>query len=311
VRNDVTANGQAVVRRRLATYAVVLREDQVLLTQLSQRTGWPGLWTLPGGGVDHGEDPRYALLREVMEETGQLATLGRVLDVNAEHSIGANPQGVVENYQAVRLFFEATVPVDAPPPRVLEVDGSTAAAAWHLVDDVVEGRVPVVPVVRIGLAALDAAERPARTPVARTHQRLAAYAVVLRGDAVLLTRISSSGHHVGSWTLPGGGVEHGEDPRAAAVREVAEETGLAVVAGRLLDVHAVHFTGRAPDGELEDFHGVHLIFQGTMIGTRSIQVTEDGGTTDAADWVPIASVRAGSVPVLDVVRAALDAADVG
>lgn len=310
MRNDVTANCEPVVRRRLATYAVVLRDQQVLLAQLSQRTGWPGLWTLPGGGVDHGEDPRYALLREVMEETGQLATLGRVLDVNAEHSIGANPQGVVEDYQAVRLFFEATVPVDAPPPRVLEIGGSTAAAAWHPVDDVVEGRVPVVSVVRIGLAALDAAEVPARTPAVRTHQRLAAYAVVLRSDAVLLTRISSSGHHIGSWTLPGGGVEHGEDPRAAAVREVAEETGLEVVAGRLLDVHAVHFTGRAPDGELEDFHGVHLIFQGTVIGTRSIQVAGDGGTTDAADWVPIASVRSGSVPVLDVVRAALDAADV-
>jgi ADP-ribose pyrophosphatase YjhB (NUDIX family) len=111
--------------------------------------------------------------------------------------------------------------------------------------------------------------------------------------------------------LPGGGVEHGEDPRAAVVREVAEETGLELVAGRLLDVHAVHFTGRAPDGELEDFHGVHLIFHGTVIGTRTAQVTEAGGTTDAVDWVPIAAVRAGSVPALDVVRAALDAAGVG
>ena len=226
--DDVLADGAVVVRRRLAAYAVVLRDEHVLLTQLSQRTGWPGLWTLPGGGIDHGEDPRQALLREVMEETGQLATLGGVLDVNAEHSTSADPHGVVEDYQSVRLLFAATVPVDARPPCVLEVDGSTAAAAWHPVDDVLNGVVPVVPVVGIGLAALAAHEPVPRAPAVRAHQRLAAYAVVLRDDAVLLTRISASGHHVGSWTLPGGGVEHGEDPRAAVVREVAEETGLVV-----------------------------------------------------------------------------------
>lgn len=33
---------------------------------------------------------------------------------------------------------------------------------------------------------------------------------------------------VGSWTVPGGRCEPGEDPAAACVREVAEETGLAV-----------------------------------------------------------------------------------
>lgn len=38
----------------------------------------------------------------------------------------------------------------------------------------------------------------------------------------------------GSWSLPGGRVEAGETPQQAVTREVAEETGLLVVPGRLV-----------------------------------------------------------------------------
>jgi ADP-ribose pyrophosphatase YjhB (NUDIX family) len=39
-----------------------------------------------------------------------------------------------------------------------------------------------------------------------------------------------------TWEIPGGGLEHGEDPWAAAVREIKEETGLELRPGRLLAV---------------------------------------------------------------------------
>lgn len=39
-----------------------------------------------------------------------------------------------------------------------------------------------------------------------------------------------------TWEIPGGGLEHGEDPWAAAVREIKEETGLELRPGRLLVV---------------------------------------------------------------------------
>ena len=39
-----------------------------------------------------------------------------------------------------------------------------------------------------------------------------------------------------TWEIPGGGLEHGEDPWAAAVREVKEEIGLELRPGRLLVV---------------------------------------------------------------------------
>jgi len=63
--------------------------------------------------------------------------------------------------------------------------------------------------------------------------RLAAYAVCLEGGRVLLARhVPPKGES--NWTLPGGRVEHAEDPFDAVIREVAEETGCDAVVDRLL-----------------------------------------------------------------------------
>ena len=143
-------------RQRFAAYALVRRDGprgpEVLLTQLSARTSRAGAWTLPGGGVDHGEDPRDAVVREVREETGLSVTVGRLLDVHSMHQVAPSPNGVLEDYHAIRLVFEATVAADAPDPRVVEVDGTTADARWLPEQSVGESE-SVVDLVRWALAA--------------------------------------------------------------------------------------------------------------------------------------------------------------
>jgi len=136
-------------------------------------------------------------------------------------------------------------------------------------------------------------------------QRVGVYALIRRDETVLLTRISDRGFHSGSWTLPGGGLEHGESPREGLVREVREECGIDCEVDDLLDVHDLHFGGMAPSGRFEDFHGVHLLFRATVAPDAQPLVAEVDGTTDAVEWVAVADIDAGPRPVLDVVRAAL------
>ncbi len=137
------------------------------------------------------------------------------------------------------------------------------------------------------------------------RQRLAAYAVLLRGGDVLLARLAPQIAFQG-WTLPGGGVDHGEHPRDAVRREVYEEAGLHAEPGRLLDVYSHHYTGARPDGLVEDFHGVALIFEAEVLAeSREVEphVTDVGGSTDLAAWVPLA--EASSLSLSGAARHAL------
>lgn len=282
----------------MGAYAVMLREHEgrveVLLSRLSARVSRTELWTLPGGGIDHGEDPRRAVVREIREETGLEATVGETAHVYSAHLPRASRDGLLVDAHAIRIVYDGWAAPDAPTPRVLEVDGSTIEAAWKPLDDVVSGAVPVAGLVTEALVD----HLPFRL------QRVAAYAVVRRAGEVLLTRLSSRAAHPGRWTLPGGGIDHGEHPSVALAREVEEESGLPCEVTGLIGVHDTHFFGNAPSGRIEDYHGVHLIFSAT-VGDGEPYVQEVDGTTDAVAWVSVAGVESGAVEVLDLVRHAL------
>jgi 8-oxo-dGTP diphosphatase len=295
------------VRRvqRVAAYAVILRDPQgtspeILLSRLAKRLTSKELWTLPGGGLEHGEDPRDAVVREVHEETGLDVVIDETAHVYSHHQRNTWRQGRRADAHALRIVYDGWVPLDSPEPHVVEVDGSTMEAAWHPVAAVLDESVPVVSLVTEVLAE----HRPFQL------QRVAAYALVVRDGAaapeVLLTRNSLRGPHPGWWTLPGGGIDHGEEPRDALVREVREETGLECAPGEVLDVGSTRFEGTAPSGRREDFHALQVVFDAT-VSPGEPAVLEVDGTTDAAAWVPVPSLGEEPYRVRDVVRSALAA----
>ena len=67
---------------RLAAYAVCIEDERVLLARYVPPTG-DTHWTLPGGKVEHAEDPFDAVIREVAEETGCDAVVERLLGVDS------------------------------------------------------------------------------------------------------------------------------------------------------------------------------------------------------------------------------------
>lgn len=140
---------------------------------------------------------------------------------------------------------------------------------------------------------------------AADRTRVAAY-VLCRDDEsrILLTRFVEQGNpRSGWWTMPGGGIDWGEQTHETAARELREETALTADVGRVLAVRSEWI--EPEESRLGDrFHSVQVIYEGTNVCGVLKTDFADCDTTDAAAWFTLAEARA--LPRVSLVDVCLD-----
>jgi 8-oxo-dGTP diphosphatase len=131
--------------QRVAVYGICEDEGSVLLVRAARYLTVAGRWFLPGGGIDHGEDPVTALRREFHEETGLEVEVGRLLGVLSD--LFTLPSGI--NLHTVRIVYR----IDSSAGTLRdETEGSSDAARWVRLDEI-EG-LPLAPYVQRAISEL-------------------------------------------------------------------------------------------------------------------------------------------------------------
>jgi ADP-ribose pyrophosphatase YjhB (NUDIX family) len=297
--------------RRIGAYGVIGDgSGRVLLTRSSDLSDVVGTWYLPGGGVEHGEDPARTVVREVAEETGLAVEITGLRGATADVLPLAH-RG--ELLHTDRVLYDLRVVGGA---LRAETGGTTDVARWLTLEQA--AALPLMPFVAevLGLPAAAPRVRPDLPPGERPPvplapdalprgQRFAAYGLVTDpAGRVLLTEVAAGYPSAGRWHLPGGGTDHGEQPAAGVLREVYEESGQR---GRVVEL--IGASGRhnpralGPEGYPMDWHSVRVVYRIAVDEPTPARVLDVGGSTVRSQWFDRAEIAA--LPVTDVVDWAL------
>ncbi|HSE61712.1 MAG TPA: reverse transcriptase-like protein [Candidatus Saccharimonadales bacterium] len=115
------------MKQTLTVRAIIKQDQKVLLLRRSSGNElYRGLYELPGGKVEFGEDPRAAIQREITEETGREVETLQLFDVHSELDVRD-----VQHQYIVLVFL-----VSLRPDTTLELSGDHDKYAWKKVSEV-------------------------------------------------------------------------------------------------------------------------------------------------------------------------------
>ncbi|MFV2099945.1 NUDIX hydrolase [Micromonospora sp. LOL_024] len=294
--------------RRVGAYGLSRNADRrVLLVRGAGLADFPGMWSLPGGGLEHAEHPARTVVREVAEGTGLTVAVAGLRAVVAD--VLPYPDLDVALHTD-RMIFDV---VPAGGQLAAGRDGVTDLARWMTLDEAVDLPLLAFTAEALGLPVvplLPGALRR-RAPFAGSgagrRQRFGAYGVVTDpAGRVLLSLIADGYPGAGRWHLPGGGTDHGEQPVTALLRELVEESGQLGRVTELVGVDNLHNPAAlGPEGYPLDWHGVRVVYRVVVDVPTEPAVTESpGGSTACASWFTPAELR--ELSLTEIAAAAFD-----
>ena len=119
--------------------------------------------------------------------------------------------------------------------------------------------------------------------VKKTH--IGSYAIIIRGNKMAVIKKAVGGYK-GKYDLPGGGIEHTENPIEALHRECMEEIEATVIKEKLFDVTSTNIKWQMEKDLIEDLHHIGILYM-VDIKEDNIKRDADGIDYDGAIWMNI------------------------
>lgn len=238
-------------------------------------------WTYPGGGLDMGELPTDAVVREVEEETGLKVYPVRLVGIFFNH-IPTRGNLLVFSFRCIQRGGEITTSAESlqvgfTPTNPLGVKMLPFTAERTMMGVNHKGGAPVMMKTKMGWRARltgfwlfrifypikNWRRARAGDPYVLPEQWVVIAATVVRNEAgeVLWAKRADNGR----WNLPVGRVEEGEAPWEGALRELTEETGLV---GEITDCTGVYVR---PEGVIA------FVFSAVVRGGSLVETDESVG----------------------------------
>lgn len=122
------------------------------------------------------------------------------------------------------------------------------------------------------------------------HMHIGAYALCRDpSNRLLLVRATSGLEDGGLWTMPGGGIEWGEHPDDALVRELEEETGLVDIESYRVSAVYSHAYESRTAWQGDPVHHIGIVYE-VVLSAFDLK-PEQEGSTDHCEWLTESQAR--------------------
>lgn len=119
-------------------------------------------------------------------------------------------------------------------------------------------------------------------------KHIGCYGFLIKDEKIVLIK-KARGAFTGLLDLPGGGMEHGENPKETVKREIKEEAGVDIIDAKLIDVFSNRVSWLDGD-EIEDLHHIGILYE-IIYDEQNIKTDPDGIDSLGASYYEISKLK--------------------